>query len=60
MNLHDDAAGGQEERTCPSCGKKQLVYSRSFYGVGKKCVKCGFVFMPSGVDVKSQRKKKTI
>lgn len=56
MNSYDDAAGGQEERQCPKCGKKQMVYSRSFYGVGKKCVNCGFVFYPNGVEPKSQRR----
>lgn len=58
MNLHQNPAGGQEEKTCPSCNKKQMVYIRSFYGVGKKCVKCSFVFVPSGVEPKSQRRKK--
>jgi len=32
---------------CKKCGKRFLVYDRSFYGVGKKCPGCEFVHHPA-------------
>ena len=51
MGLHDEAAGSKISVRCPACKTNQDVYHRSFYGVGKKCIKCKFVFEP--LDLRS-------
>jgi len=39
-------AGSTFEMPCPKCKKVLTIYHRSFYGVGKKCPHCGYLFGP--------------